>query len=254
MTTSAAITPGTAPSAADASGLAGLRSSLLWLARWLVLYGIAGLLSAIIGVGALAWAGGRIESLDGNAEATAAHLTSTINLAALALRDAARSAQSFGTTVDQSAQAVSSAATTMTEVRADLVAFESQLRVVSIFGLAPLASPADAIGRVGTSLNGLDTRLSLAADGLAGSETALKANAASLLELADSTDALAARLATALGPDAFAELRMVVLVALVVWAAWALIPAVGALVLGLWLNGVVRRTWIIPGQGPAHAG
>jgi hypothetical protein len=210
------------------------------VSRGLIAYGIVGLLVSGIGLGATVWVNGRIASLRHEAEATAARLTTTMELAAVVLRGASTTAGSFGGTAGQTAEAVSSAAVTATEVRSDLAALEAQLRSVTFFGATPLSSSADAVGRIATSMAGLDAQLALVAECLQGNETALAGNAATLAELADSTDALAAQLGPSVGQDSFADVQVVIAATLLMFAAWSSVPAIGALALGLWLR--TRRT------------
>lgn len=219
----------------------GLRGSLQQLSRGLVAYGIIGLVVASIGFGAIAWVNIRIGEIRGDAEATVARLATTVELAANLLHGASTTAQSFGATVDQSAQAVSAAAVTITEARSGLSALAAQLRSVSILGATPLSSPADAVGRIATSMDGLDTRLSLIADSVRGNRDALAGNAAALGVLGDSTQVLAARLGSGVGQDSFGDVQQVIAVTLLVFAAWAFVPAIGALVLGGWLRRQLRR-------------
>jgi hypothetical protein len=214
----------------------GLRGGLRRVSRGLIVYGIIGLVVTAIGFGALVWANGRISNLRGEAQATVARLATTMEVAAYVLHGASTTAQSFSATVDQSAQAVSAAAVTITEVRSDLSALEAQLRSVSILGATPLSSPADAVGRIAASMEGLDTRLSLIADGGKGNRDALAGNATALGELGDSTQALAARLGSVVGQDLIGDVQLVIAVTLLAFAAWSFVPAVGALVLGVWLR------------------
>jgi hypothetical protein len=211
------------------------------LSRGLIAYGIVGLVVAAIGFGALVWVNARISSLRGEAETTVARLGSTMELAAKVLHGASTTAQSFSATVDQSAQAVSSAAVTITEVRSDLSALEAQLRSVSILGATPLSSAADAVARIAASMEGLDTRVSLIAAGLKGNRDALAGNATSLAQLGDGTEALAARLGSGVGQDSLGDVQLVVAVTLLMFAAWSFVPAVGALVLGVWLRRELGR-------------
>lgn len=136
-------------------------------------------------------------------------------------------------TVEQSSLAVSSAAGTITELRLDLAALEAQLRSVNILGATPLSSSADAVGRIVTSSDGLDTRLSLTADGLQGNRIALTANAASLEQLADATGELAERLGSDVRGDTLGEIQRITSLTLIVLAAWSAVPAGGALILGI---------------------
>jgi hypothetical protein len=219
-----------------------LRGGLHRLSRGLIAYGIVGLIVTATGFGALVWANSRISDLRAEAEATVARLATTMEVAAYVLHGASTTAQSFSATVDLSAQAVSAAAVTITEVRSDLSALEAQLRSVSILGATPLSSPADAVGRIAASMDGLDGRLSLIADSGKGNRDALAGNATALGELADNTQALAARLGSGVGPDSFGDVQLVIAVTLLAFAAWSFVPAVGALVLGVWLRRELGRS------------
>lgn len=213
-----------------------LRRGLGRLSRALIAYGIIGLLVTAIGFGALVWANDRVSRLRGETEVTVARLASTMEVAAYVLHGASATATSFSVTVDQSAQAVSAAAVTITEVRSDLSALEAQLRSVSILGATPLSSPADAVGRIAASMEGLDGRLSAIADSGKGNRDALASNSTALGELADSTQALAVRLGTGVGQGSFADVQLVIAVTLLAFAAWSFVPAAGALALGVWLR------------------
>jgi hypothetical protein len=212
------------------------------LSRGLIAYGFVGLVVAAIGFGAMVWVNGRIGQIRDDAEGTVARLATTMELAADVLHGASTTAQSFSTTVDQSAQAVSAAAVTITEVRSELSALEAQLRSVNILGATPLSAPADAVGRIAASIDGLDTRLALIADSVKGDRDALAGNATALLQLGDSTQALAARLGSGVGQDSFGDVQQVIAVTLLMFAAWSFVPAVGALVLGVWLRRQLGRS------------
>ncbi len=206
------------------------------LSRGLIAYGIVGLVVAAIGFGAIVWVNGRIGQIRDEAEGTVARLATTMGLAANVLHGASTTAQSFSTTVDQSAQAVSAAAVTITGARTELTALEAQLRSVNILGATPLSAPADAVGRIASSIDGLDTRLSRIADSVKGDRDALAGNATAILQLGDSTQALAARLGSGFGQDSFGDVQQVIAVTLLMFAAWSFVPAAGALVLGVWLR------------------
>jgi hypothetical protein len=220
----------------------GLRGGLHRFSRGLIAYGILGLAVAAIGFGALVWVNGRVANLRRDVDTTLARRATTMELAAKVIHDASTTAQSFTVTVDQSSQAIVSAADTITEVRSDLTALEAQLRSVSILGASPLSSSADAVGRIATSMEGLDTRLSLIADSLSGDQQALAGNATSLGRLADATDELAARLGSGVVEDSLGDLQRLIAVTLLVLAIWSVVPAVGALVLGVWLRRELGRS------------
>ena len=83
----------------------------------------------------------------------------------------------------------------------------------------------------------------LIADDLKGNRDALAGNAASLNELGESTEALAARLGPGVGQDSLGDVQQVIAVTLLMFAAWSFVPAVGALVLGVWLRRELGRSW-----------
>jgi hypothetical protein len=213
-----------------------LRAALERASQGLIAYGSIGLVVAAIGLGALVWVSGRIGSVSEEVKTSVAQLATSMERTATALHDASTTAQGFTVTLDESAKAVSSTAATITEVRADLAVLEGQLRSVNILGASPLATSADAVGRITTSLEGLDTRLATIADGLTVNRAALIANASSLGQLGDSTAVVAARLGSGSIEHSVSDVQAVIAVSLFLFAAWSLVPAVGALVLGVWLR------------------
>jgi hypothetical protein len=226
----------------DESRAVGPLGGLHWMSRGLIAYGIIGLIAAAIGFGAMVWVDGRITTLRGQAETNAAQLATAMRLVATVVRGGSSTAQSFGDTADRTAEAVSSAAITTAEVRSDLSALEQQLRAVSFLGATPLSSSADAVGRIATSMDGLDTQLSLISDGLKGNRDELTGNAGSLSKLGDSIDSLAARLGPSVGQASLGDIQQVIAITLLMFAAWSFVPAAGALVLGGMLRRELRRS------------
>ena len=172
----------------------GLRGGLRRLSSGLIAYGVIGLAVAAIGFGALVWVNGRVGTLRAEVATTNAQEAATMDVAANVLQRAATTAQTVTVTVDQTAQAVSAATATITETRSDLTALEAQLRSFNILGAAPLSSAADAVSRIATSMEGLDTQLPIVAASLDDNRATIAANATSLGQLGDATAALAARL------------------------------------------------------------
>lgn len=214
----------------------GLRGGLRRLGTGLIVYGAAGLIVTAIGVGTVVWVNDRVGTIRDEVDSTLAQEAATMRIAANVLRDASTTAQSFTVTVDQSSLGVSSAAGTITELQLDLAALEAQLRSVNILGATPLSSSADAVGRIVTSIEGLDTRLSLTADSLQGNRIALAANAKSLDQLADTAEDLATRLDSGVRGDTVGEIQRITSITLLILAAWSAVPALGALAVGIWLR------------------
>jgi hypothetical protein len=230
----------------DESRPLGGRDGMSRLCRGLIAYGIIGLVVAAIGFGSMVWVNSRISQLRGEAETTLVRLASTTELAATVLREASTTAQSFSGTVDQSSQAVTSAALTVTQVRSELSALEAQLRSVNFLGQTPLGSSADSVARIANSMDGLDTQLPLIAADLGSNRDALARNAVALSDLGNSTAALAARLGPSDGPDSIGEVQQVVAITLLMFAAWSFVPAAAALALGLWLRRELGRSRATP--------
>ncbi len=107
---------------------------------------------------------------------------------------------------------------------------------MSILGASPLGGAADSVAKISASLDGIDQQLSLITVALKANSDALATNAASLGKLADSTQALATRLGSGVVEDSLGDVQMVIVVVLLVFTALSLVPAIGALVFGMWLR------------------
>lgn len=232
---------GTRPPDTGAPDLRGLRDGLGRLSRGLIVYGLVGLVVAMIAFGALVWVNGRISSLGDRVETTVEELATTMERTAVVLQDASTTAQTFTTTIDRSTEALNTTADAIAGVRSRLEDLEGLFRAVNILGATPLGAAADAVGGIANAIEGLDTRLSAIADSLDASGGALRQNATSLGNLGDSTAALAARLRSGVIEDSVADVQMVIAVTLLVFTAWAVVPAVGALALGVWLRRILAR-------------
>lgn len=231
--------PPLAPSSrADAAPPAGpgSRGALRKLSRGLIVYGIVGLVLALIGFGVLLYVNSRIDAAGERVEATVAEVTTSLDRTAKALHDASTTAQTFTVTLARTEDAVSAAADTIIGVRTNLEALEGVLRAVNILGLTPLGPAGDAVGGIANAIEGLDSRLTAIADNLVTNGDSLAANATSLGRLGDSTEVLAERLRSGVVEDSLADVHLVVMAMLLLFTMWAAVPAVGALSLGVWLR------------------
>jgi len=218
-----------------------LRLGLGRLSRGLIAYGIVGLILAAICLGVLVYVSSRFDAAGDRVETTMDELATTIDRTAAVLHDASTTAETFTVTLGRTEDAVSAAADTIIGVRTNLETLESVLRTVNILGVTPLGTAADAVGGIAGSIKGLDTRLTAIADGLVANGDSLSANATSLAQLGDSTAALAERLRSGVVEDSMADVQLVVVVMLVLMAAWAAVPAAGALAFGIWLRRELDR-------------
>ena len=218
-----------------------LRRALERLSTGLVAFGVAGLIAALIGLGALAWAGGRITGLAAAVDGEVESLATTLDRTSVALRDAGSSAVTFAVTLERTPPSVRQAATTIRNLRPNLQAIEAQLSAINILGARPLADAAQLFGAMASDLSGLDTRLDLIASDLETDRDALLVNAASLNDLADRTDALSERVRAGVLQTGLSDLRAALVVTLLVFVGWTAIPSVGALAFGLWLRRWLRN-------------
>ena len=228
--------------AAIPPGVPDLRLGLARLSRGLIVYGIVGLVVAALSLGVLVYVNGRFDAAGDRVESTMVELATTVDRTAQVLHDASTTAQSFTVTLGRTQEAVNAAADTIIGVRTNLESLESVLRTVNILGLTPLGGAADAVGGIANAIEGLDSRLTAIGDGLESNGDALAANATSLGQLGDSTEALAERLRSGIVEDSMADVQLVIVVMLLLMAAWAAVPAIGALVFGIYLRRELERS------------
>ncbi len=218
------------------SGPLWLRGGLRRLSSGLIAYGVAGLAVALLGLVALGWTAGRVSSLADTVDAEGGQLATTLDRTADTLHDAGTSAVAFAVTLERTPPSVRQAATTIRNLRPNLQSIEAQLSGINILGSRLLADPARLFGEMASDLQGLDTRLDLIAADLETDRDALLRNADSLNELGDRTAALAERVRTGFIQSGLDDLRSVLVLTILVFVGWTAVPAVGALVLGLWLR------------------
>jgi hypothetical protein len=215
-----------------------LRPGLRRLANGLVAYGVVGLIVTLLGLVALAWVGGRIGELSERTAARVTQVAETLDATSQALTDASDTAKTFATTLTTTVAAVDAAGGRVRELEPTLADLESQFRSVNILGAQPLSRAADVVGSIHGTLAGLDTQLSAVADSLRNGHDRLTANGSSLAVLGSKIGALGDDLRSGIVEDSLADVRAIVTVTMLVVAIWAAVPAIGALVVGMWL----RRT------------
>jgi hypothetical protein len=214
----------------------GLRAGLRRLRTGLLVYGSVGLVLALVGLLSLVWVNGRMSALADRVDAEVGQLADAIESSATALKDAGASARSFTTTLERTPPSVRQSAVTIRNLRPSLRDLETQLSAINILGSQPFGRAAALFGTMATDLEGLDTRLDLIATDLEGNRGALVANAQSLDALGTRLAAQADRLRGGMVHDGLADVRALLLVALVAFLAWTAVPAVGALALAWWLR------------------
>lgn len=224
-----------------------LRETLARFSQGLIVYGVAGILVAIVGLGTLVWTGAAIGSFESRIEGESDQLGATLRRTATALRDASRTAESFGRTLDETPPSVRQAAQTVRNLRPRLEALQAQAQAIEILGSRPLQGIGDVFGQIAADLDGLDAQLDRIADQLGQNRASLDANAASLGRVADGLSGFANRLDAGLVTDSLADIRAILGLVLAVLVVAMAVPAIGGLALGLWLR---RELGIGRGEPP----
>jgi hypothetical protein len=205
------------------------------LSRVLIGYGIVGLVVAAIGVMALVVGLGRQNGLSDRLRDDVGGVSSALERTATVLDDAAAAARGFGTTVDSSTTALTTAASDLRAIVPQLRSIESQANAINILGSQPLAPLAGLFGQIAGQLTDLDGQLDAVATNLGTNRGALDANAASLAALATETRTLGDRLEGDALPAAVDDIRWLLIAMLAVGTLGAIVPAAGALAAGWWL-------------------
>ena len=213
-----------------------LRAGLRRLAAGLIVYGVVGLVLALVAAIALVYAGIRVSSVADRVERQVVTVVATLDRTATALSDASSSATSFAVTIERTPPVVRQTAQTVADLRADLRAVQDQMGAIVILGRQPLAGVSDAFGRMASNLDGLDARLDLIASDLESNRGALITNAASLGALGEQMAGVADDLEAGGVQGSLADLQAAVAILSVVLLIWITIPAAGALWLGRWLR------------------
>ncbi len=232
----------------EARAAAEWRRGLLRLANALIVYGVIGLLAAVIGFAALISASSRIGSLGERIVSEAVSLDSIIVLTADVLDDAATTAGSFGPTVAQTSVAVREAASAVRDIEPRLRDLETQANAIEIFGQRPVAPLGQLFGQIATDVSGLDEQLDGIATEMGLNELALTANAESLGALADLVRAYKGRLEPAAIDAGIDDARRLLLITLALFIGWTAVPALGSLIVGRWMRKLVE-----PDRGSAAA-
>lgn len=218
----------------------GVRPGLRRLAGVLVGYGIVGLVVAALGLYALVVGLGRIDSLVVGLDANLGGVSKTLERTATVLDDAAATAGGFGATIDSSTTALSTAAGDIRSIVPQMRDLETQANAVNILGSQPLAPIGTLFGQIAGQLSDLDSQLDGVATSLGTNRAALTANATSLAALATETRTLGAGLNRASLAGVVGDARLLLVAMLGIGAVGAAVPAVGALLVGMWLRRELR--------------
>jgi hypothetical protein len=210
------------------------------LSALLLGYGSVGLAVAAIGLFALVAGLGRVNALSDRLRDDTGGVAAALERTATVLDDAATAARGFGTTIDSSTAALTTAAADLRAIVPQLRAIETQANAINILGSQPLAPLAGLFGQIAGQLTDLDAQLDGVATNLGTNRAALDANAASLAALATETRTLGDRLDDDSLTGVVDDVRWLLIAVLAVGTLGAAIPAAGALGAGIWLRRSAR--------------
>jgi hypothetical protein len=229
-----------APEAVVVDGAVAPRRRVRAASRLLIGYGVVGILAAAIGIVFLVVGLGRINALATRIDDLGG-IGRIMDRTATVLEDAASSAHGFGSTIDGSTSALTKAAEDVRAVVPRLRELETQATALSILGAQPLAPLGSLFGQIAGQLDDLDERLDSVGTALTSNRASLDKNATSLADLATETRTLSDKLGGDALPAAIDDVRWLVMALVVLAAAGALVPSIGALAAGLWLRRAVVR-------------
>ncbi len=205
------------------------------ISRVALIYGVIGVVLAVLTLGAAFWASGRFQDTSQRMAARAVRIEGVLNSSALALETAATAIGSAGATIDSTAAAIDSAATSINAAATSLSKVADSAAGVSILGQQPLAGISDGFNNTATHLADLSTSLSGVATALRGNKTALAAVPVALTNLATNLRAAGDGLAddVTAGLD---DVQSIFMVTFLVAALWFGAPAIASIAFGLWLR------------------
>jgi len=212
------------------------------LARILVAYGIVGLIVAGLSLVGLVIGVARINGFADRFSADVGGISRTLDRTSDVLESAGTTAGSFGTTIDGTTNALGIVGGDIDSIVPRLDSIADQTEAISILGANPLASVSGLFRDIAAQLRDVRGQLAVVGTSLATNRAGLQANATALTELTTETRLLAERLNGSALSGAIEDLRWVLVVVLGIGALGAAVPAVGALLIGLWLQRVMRPT------------
>ena len=210
------------------------------LTRVLIGFGIVGLGVAFLALVAMLVGVGRVNAFADRFGGDVGGISRTLDRTSDVIDAAATTAGSFGTTIDGTTRALGIVGGDIDSITPRLDSIADQTASINILGTNPFASVSVLFRDIATQLRDVRGQLSAIGASLATNRSALGANASSLADLSAETKRLAAQMNGATISASIDDLRLLVIIVLGIGALGAAVPAVGALVVGLWLRRALR--------------
>lgn len=209
------------------------------LSRVLIGFGIVGLVVALLALVGLVIGVARVNGVADRFGGDVGGISRTLDRTSDVIEKAATTAGSFGTTIDGTTAALGVVGGDIDSITPRLDSIADQTASISILGTTPFASVSSLFRDIATQLRDVRGQLTAIGTSLTTNRAALTANATSLGELATETKTLAGRLDGVAITGAIDDLRILLVVVLGIGALGAAVPAVGALVVGMWIRRVL---------------
>ncbi|HEX9044301.1 MAG TPA: hypothetical protein VF802_04665 [Candidatus Limnocylindrales bacterium] len=205
------------------------------LGRGLILYGLVGCVLGALGLLVAAVLLARMVLAGADVLPHVNAIAATIDITAQAMDDAATTSRGAATTIETTMPSVSGLADTVDRTGPTLGRMGETLQSFSILGSQPLVDAGTQFVQLSADLKDLGPQLRGLANGLTPNAVTLRASAASFTRLAAELRAAHDTLEGGVVQDSVATVLAATLLLIVALIAWVLVPAVGALVLGVWL-------------------
>lgn len=232
------------------------------LARVLIGFGVVGLIVAGLSLVGLVVGVTRVNGVADRFGGDVGGIARTLERTSDVIDKAATTAGGFGATIAGTTGALGIVGGDIDAITPRLDAIADQTAAVSILGATPLASVSGLFRDIAGQLRDVRGQLTAIGTSLTTNGTALDANATSLAQLATETKTLAARLDGAALTGAIDDLRVLLVIVLGIGALGAAVPAVGALLVGMWIRrelgagslGIAGGVRDVPGVRDTSAG
>ncbi|HET7473939.1 MAG TPA: hypothetical protein VFJ71_12495 [Candidatus Limnocylindrales bacterium] len=210
------------------------------LSRVLIGFGIVGLIVALLALVGLVAGVARVNGFADRFGGDVGGISRTLDRTSDVIDKAAATAGSFGATIDGTTAALGIVGGDIDSITPRLDSIADQTAAISILGANPLSSVSGLFRDIANQLRDVRGQLTAMGTSLTTNRAALGANATSLAELSTETKRLSEQLNGSSITSAIDDLRLLLVIVLGIGALGAAVPAVGALVVGLWLRRELR--------------
>ena len=212
------------------------RRQLRQLWTGLVVYGVVGIGLTVVLLGAVGLITGRLDDLSDRLSTRLDTISQTVAKTAITLDRAGETSQGFATTLDQAVPTLGQVDTSLGEVVITLKDLETTTANLTVFGQRPFAALSERFGRIAGQLEALQAQIRVLGANLGANGTNLAALGTSLADLGTQLRAIDAVIGSGELQSSLADIVSAIRLALALLAVWFAVPAVGALVLGLWIR------------------